>query len=197
MAMYSYIRKAWKRPKENKELWTSRLIKWRKEPVTVRVERPTRLDRARNLGYKAKEGFVIVRQRVSRGGRKREMIKAGRRPKHNRALKILNINYQQVAEQRANAKYKNCEVLNSYYVAKDGQNYWYEIILVDTANPNIVKDKDINWICSNKQKGRVLRGLTSSGRKGRGLRHKGTGAEKVRSSRNAVTKIKLSKPRKD
>lgn len=180
MGMYKYVRQAWKRPKENKELWSSRLIKWRKEPVTVRADKPTRIDKARALGYKAKEGILIIRQRISRGGRKREKIVGGRRPKHNRLLKILDMNYQQIAEQRANAKYKNCEVLNSYFVAKDGQNYWYEVILVDKCNPNIKADKDINWICSNKQKGRAYRGLTSAGRKARGLRYRGKGAEKAR-----------------
>ena len=53
---YKYIAKAWKKPEESfvKELMWQRAIEWRKQPTIVRIERPTRLDRARNLGYKEK-----------------------------------------------------------------------------------------------------------------------------------------------
>jgi large subunit ribosomal protein L15e len=162
------------------ELWRERLLKWRKEPSTVRIERPTRIDRARSLGYRAKQGFIIVRQKVLRGGHVRDTNIGGRRPKHSRLRMVLDKNYKQIAEERANKKYPNCEVLNSYEVARDGKHYWYEVILVDKANPAIVKDKTINWIISKKHKGRVYRGLTSAGRKSRGLRYKGKGSEKAK-----------------
>lgn len=179
--MYKYIRNIWKKPKANLgEEWKKRLMKWRKDPVTLRIEKPTRLDKARNLGYKAKEGFIIVRQRVIRGGRMRPQVAGGRRPKTSRQSLVLDMNYQHVAEVRAATKYKNCEVLNSYYVAQDGKNYWYEVILVDKSNPNIKKDKDINWIAEKQHKRRAFRGLTSAARKSRGLRRKGKGAEKAR-----------------
>lgn len=166
--MYKYIRNLWKKPLVNMpELYKKRLIVWRKEPATVRIKRPTRLDRARSLGYRAKQGFVLVRQRVKRGGRQREKIKHGRRSKHMRRRKVLNMSYQTVAEQRAAKKHKNCEVLNSYFVAKDGLYYWYEIILVDISHPAILKDKKINWIVEKQHKGRVFRGLTSSSKRSR------------------------------
>jgi len=184
MGIYKYVKDLWKKPKENlKELYRERLIKWRKEAVTVRLEYPTRIDRARSLGYKAKPGYIIVRQRVSSGGRKRPQIKKGRRSKHSRQRKIVSKSYQVIAEERANKKYKNCEVLNSYWVGKDGKNYWFEIILVDRAHPVIKKDKKINWIA--KDRGRVYRGKTSAGKKSRGLLHKGKGAEKLRPSQRA------------
>ena len=45
MGMYKYIREAWKKPKENMpELWKARLISWRRQPVSIRIEKPTRLD---------------------------------------------------------------------------------------------------------------------------------------------------------
>ena len=179
--MYKYIRQNWNKPDEQMtEVYKKRLVEWRKQPVTVRIERPTRLDRARALGYKAKEGYVLVRQQVERGGRQREKITGGRRPKHNRQLKILSMNYQTVAERRAAEKYVNCEVLNSYYVGQDEHSFWYEIILVDKNHPSILADDRINWIASPKNRARVFRGLTSSARKSRGLRHKGKGAEKMR-----------------
>lgn len=184
MGLYKYIREAWKKPKDSlKELYRERLIAWRREPVTVRIDRPTRLDRARSLGYKAKQGIIVVRQRVGRGGRMRPQFKAGRRPKAMRRKKIVAKNYQQVAEERAHKKFKNCEVLNSYKVAQDGIYYWYEVILVDRYHPQTLKS-DKKWI--TLKRGRAQRGLTSAGRKGRGLRgNKGLGAEKLRPSLRA------------
>jgi large subunit ribosomal protein L15e len=182
MGIYKYIRNTWKKPKTN-PFWQERLILWRRQPVTVRIERPTRLDRARSLGYRAKQGIIIVRQRVIRGGHKRPQIKGGRTSKNQRQRMALRMNYQTIAEQRAAKKYKNCEVLNSYEVAKDGQHYWYEIILVDRAHPSSLKDKQLRQIA--KQKGRVFRGKTSASLKSRGLRKKGKGVEKLRPSRKA------------
>jgi large subunit ribosomal protein L15e len=184
MGIYKYIRNAWKKPKENLgDIWKQRLIKWRKESVTVRLDYPTRLDRARSLGYKAKQGVIVVRQRVSRGNHKRPKITGGRRPRNSGTKKNLSLSYQVIAEQRAAKKYLNCEVLNSYYVADDGKYFWYEIILVDRNNPNVLKNKNLKTVVNNKN--RVLRGLTSAGRKSRGLRNKGKGAEKLRPSRTA------------
>ncbi|MCA9477784.1 MAG: 50S ribosomal protein L15e [Nanoarchaeota archaeon] len=184
MGFYKYVRDLWKDPKKNfKELQQARLIELRREPATLRLYRPTRIDRARSLGYKAKPGFIVVRQRVSRGGHTHPDIKGGRRPKANTQRKVVSKGYQQIAEERAARNYTNCEVLNSYLVAKDGQNQWFEIILVDRTNKSILADNTINWI--SLQKGRVFRGLTSAGKKSRGLRNKGIGAEKVRPTQKA------------
>lgn len=186
MGTYKYIRQAWKKPKESlPELWKSRLILWRRQPATVRIERPTRLDRARSLGYRAKQGIIVARQRVLRGGRQKPKPAGGRRSKRMSRRKIVGKNYQQVAEERASKSFRNCEVLNSYYVAKDGRYYWYEIILVDKSHPAVIADPRLSWIAKQQHKGRVFRGLTSAGRKSRGLRHKGKGAEKARPSRRA------------
>ena len=184
MSMYQYVREAWKKPNENLgKLWQQRIIKWREEPATIRLERPTRIDRARSLGYAAKPGFIVVRQRVNRGGRQRAQIRHPRRPKAMSRRKDLTMNYQVVAEQRAAKKYPNCEALNSYYVGQDGLNYWYEVILVDRASPSIIADPKISWVMA--QKGRVFRGLTSAGKRGRGLHGKGKGYEKMRPSLRA------------
>jgi large subunit ribosomal protein L15e len=184
MGMYKYIRETWKKQDDNvSKLWHEREIQWRKEPATLRIERPTRLDRARSLGYKAKQGFILVRQRVDRGGRQRPQIRHPRRPKAMSRRKDLTMGYQVVAENRTARKYPNCEVLNSYYVAEDGTHFWYEIILVDRTSPSILADHRINWILNHR--GRSERGLTSAGKRGRGLRNKGKGAEKIRPSLRA------------
>ena len=89
---------------------------------------------------------------------------------------------KRIAEERTAKHYPNMEVLNSYWVGKDGKNHFYEVILVDPVHPAIMKDKNINWIGYPPHKRRVLRGKTSAGQKGRGLRYKGNGVEKVRPS---------------
>lgn len=184
MSTYKYIRELWRNPKENLgELWKTRLILWRRQPATLRIEKPTRLDRARSLGYRAKEGIFIVRQKLIRGGRQKERPSGGRRPKRASRRKIVGKNYQQIAEERVSRKYRNCEVLNSYYVAEDGRYYWYEVILVDRSNPSVLKDPKLAWIADKR--GRAERGITSAGRKSRSLRWKGKGVEKARPSSRA------------
>jgi len=187
---YKYIAEAWKKPEESyvEELMRQRLIEWRKEPAIVRVEKPTRLDRARKLGYKAKQGFIIVRVRVRRGGLRKQRPKAGRRPKRMGVRKYKPAkSLRLIAEERAARKFPNLEVLNSYWVGEDGRFKWFEVIMVDPHHPAVKADKDINWICQKQHKGRVFRGLTSAGKKVRGLRKKGCGAEKARPSRKAAT----------
>lgn len=162
-----YLRQAWKKP--DIKVLRQRMIKWRKSPVIVKVDKPLRLDRARALGYKAKKGFIVARVRLLRGGRKRPKRKKGRRSKRQTIRKTLKMNYQWVAEQRAARKFRNLEVLNSYKIGKDGINYFFEIILVDPARPEIKNDRTINWICNPKNQNRALRGLTSAAKKSRGL----------------------------
>jgi large subunit ribosomal protein L15e len=169
--MYDFIGEMWKRPREGflGELQWQRMIEWRKGPALVRIERPTRLDRARALGYKAKQGIIIVRARVRRGGLNKPAIRAGRRPKRRGILKItMKKSTKRIAEERVARKYPNMEVLNSYYVGEDGLYKYYEVILVDRNHPAILNDKNLSWI--GNQKGRVFRGKTSAGQKGRGLR---------------------------
>jgi len=76
---------------------------------------------------------------------------------------------QLIAEERANDKYPNLEVLGSYYVAEDGIFKYYEVVLVDPHHPAIKSDKDINWITEPQHRGRVYRGKTLAGRRMRGL----------------------------
>jgi len=89
---------------------------------------------------------------------------------------------QSIAEERAARRFPNMQVLNSYWVGEDGKHKWYETILVDPHHPVIKRDKNLKWICSSTQKGRVFRGKTSAGRKSRGHRRKGRGTEKTRPS---------------
>lgn len=193
--MYKYLRELWKKPKKNMpDIYREKLLTFRREPASLRIDKPTRLDRARSLGYKAKKGFVIIRQRVAKGGRKRTTDRGGRRSKHNRILKIADVSLQREAEQRAQKKHLNCEVLNSYLVAEDGHFKWYEVILIDRACPEIMNDKNIKSILMQKR--RVYRGLTKAGRKSRGLMNKGKGTEKIRPSKTQNLKVRFKNLRK-
>ncbi|RLI41813.1 50S ribosomal protein L15e [Candidatus Bathyarchaeota archaeon] len=186
---YKYIAEAWTKPEESfvDELMRQRLIEWRKQPTVTRIEKPTRLDRARKLGYKAKQGFIVVRVRVRRGGLRKRRPRAGRRPKRMGVKKYKPAkSLRLIAEERAARKFPNLEVLNSYWVGEDGRSKWFEVIMVDPSHPVVKTDKDVNWICQKQHKRRVFRGLTSAGKKVRGLRRKGRGAEKVRPSRKAA-----------
>jgi large subunit ribosomal protein L15e len=185
---YKYIAEAWATPEKSyvDELMRRRLIEWRRQPVIFRIEKPTRLDKARKLGYKAKQGFVIVRARVRRGGLRKQRPKAGRRPKRMGVKKFKPAkSLRLIAEERAGKKFLNVEVLNSYWVGEDGRSKWFEIIMVDPHHPAIKSDKDINWICQKQHHRRVFRSLTSAGKKVRSLRRKGRGAEKFRPSKKA------------
>ncbi|RLE49705.1 MAG: 50S ribosomal protein L15e [Candidatus Methanomethylicota archaeon] len=189
LKVYKYLASLWKKPKEGilAELMKWRLVRWRRQPTVVRVEKPLRINRARQLGYKAKQGFIVVRVRVKKGGLSKPRPRSGRRPKRMGVLgHTPRKSLQWIAEEKAARKYPNLEVLGSYWVGEDGQYKWFEIIMVDPHHPAIKNDPDINWICNPSQRGRVFRGLTPAGRKSRGLTVKGKRAVKVRPSRRAA-----------
>ena len=171
--MYDYLQQAWKKP--SPEILRKRMIEWRKSNAVERVEKPLRLDRARTLGYKAKPGIIVARVRLFRGGRKRPKRRAGRKPRNQRQRKVLSMNYRWVAEARAAKRYPNLEVLNSYWIGKDGIYYFFEVILVDPSHPQIRNDPILKRL--SERRGRVFRGLTSAGRESRGLRAKGRNAQ--------------------
>ena len=161
---YKYMAQAWRKPDSSyvKEIMQKRLIEWRKQPAIIRIEKPTRIDRARRLGYKDKPGYVVVRVRVRRGGLRKPRPRAGRRQKRMGVNKYKPAkSLRLIAEERAARKYPNLEVLNSYWVWEDGRSKWFEVILVDRT---LLPDLRLG-----KGRGRVFRGLTSAGRKVRGL----------------------------
>ncbi len=187
MSVYDRIDAEWFREQSGRtQLVRERLIVWRKQDSIVRLDGPTRLGRARMLGYKAKQGYVVVRIRIGRGPRERPRPRSGRKP---RSLGVTRYTPQKsrqwIAEERVAQKYPNLRVLNSYWVGEDHKWVFYEVILVDPSHPVIYNDPHINWICDPVQKGRQSRGLTSAGKRSRGLRNKGTGAEKLRPSLEA------------
>jgi len=160
------------------------MIAWRASDSAVKVDKPLNIAKARMLGYKAKRGFVVIRIRVNRGGRKRTRHKHGRMSRKQHVMKILKMSYRWVAEIRAQKKYPSLEVLNSYPLGKDGKHYFFEVIMVDPSKPEIKNDRTINWICDRTNRKRSLRGLTSAGKASRGMRTKSKNM-KVRPSQRA------------
>jgi len=190
MALYKYLRELWKKPTVNmSESYRKFLITIRKQGSSEKIEKPTRLDRARSLGYKAKKGFILVRERIPKGASKRNKRHLGVKHSSMRRLKVVAQSNQVIAERRANKRYPNLEVLNSYWVAEDGHYIWYEVIMVDPFAPTIINDPKLNHLLLHR--GRVNRGLTSAAKKSRGLLHKGKGTEKLRPSKHASRKRKL------
>ena len=128
---------------ENSPDLRERVVGWRKQNAIARIDRPSRLERARRLGYKAKQGIVVVRMRVGTGGMRKQRPRAGRRPKHLGVTRIkADVDMKTVAERRVLERYPNLKLLGSYFVYKDGMHYWFEVILADPSHPRISQDKD-------------------------------------------------------
>lgn len=170
LSMYHYIAQTWQDKEWKKTVLKQRILEWRHQPSVVRIDKPTRLDRARALGYKAKQGFVVVRVKVRRGGLNKQRPRSGRRPKRMGVYGYSPAKgYRWIAEEKANRKYPNLEVLGSYYVGEDGIYKYYEVILVDPSHPVIKNDPQLKWLQDPANRRRVFRGLTAAGRKARGL----------------------------
>lgn len=96
-----------------------RCWEYRQQPAIVRLTRPTRPDKARRLGYKAKQGYVVYRVRVRRGGRKRPVPKGivyGKPTNQGVTQLKFQRSKRSVAEERAGRKLGGLRVLNSYWV---------------------------------------------------------------------------------
>uniref|UniRef100_A0A8C2TMU8 Ribosomal protein L15 n=1 Tax=Coturnix japonica TaxID=93934 RepID=A0A8C2TMU8_COTJA len=157
MGAYKYIQELWRKKQSDVMRFLLRVRCWQYRQLSAlhRAPRPTRPDKARRLGYKAKQGYVIYRVRVRRGGRKRPVPKGATygKPVHHgvNQLKFAR-SLQSVAEERAGRHCGALRVLNSYWVGEDSTYKFFEVILIDPFH-----------------KHREMRGLTSAGRKSRGL----------------------------
>jgi len=130
--------------KENSIELRKKAVLWRKENAVTRIDKPSRITRARRLGYKAKQGITVVRMRVGTGGMRKQRPRGGRRPKHLGVTRIkAAVSMKQVAERRVLERHPNMKLLGSYFLYKDGMHYWFEIILADPSHPSIAKDKEL------------------------------------------------------
>jgi large subunit ribosomal protein L15e len=174
MGAYKYVEELYKRKQSDVLRFLQRIRCWeyRQLKAIHRASRPSRPDKARRLGYKAKQGYVIYRIRIRRGGRKRQVRKgqvmgkpAGQgvnQLKPTRGLRAL-------AEERVGRKLGGLRVLNSYWICQDATFKYFEVILVDPHHKVIRRDARISWIAKPTMKHREMRGLTGAGKKSRGL----------------------------
>ncbi|KAF2864264.1 hypothetical protein K470DRAFT_273637 [Piedraia hortae CBS 480.64] len=174
MGAHKYLEELQKKKQSDVMRFLLRVRCWELRQLNVihRASRPSRPDKARRMGYKAKQGYVIYRVRVRRGGRKRPVPKGatyGKPTNHG----VNQLKYQKslrsTAEERVGRRCANLRVLNSYWINQDSTYKYFEVILVDPMHKAIRRDPRINWIVNPVHKHREMRGLTSIGKKSRGL----------------------------
>lgn len=174
MGAYKYLEELQRKKQSDVLRFLLRVRCWelRQKNVIHRASRPSRPDKARRLGYKAKQGFVIYRVRVRRGGRKRPVPKGATYGKPTNQG-VNQLKYQRAlrstAEERVGRRASNLRVLNSYWINQDSTYKYFEVILVDPSHKAIRRDPRYNWICNPVHKHRESRGLTSTGKKSRGI----------------------------
>lgn len=71
------MQEIWRHKQSDVMRFLLRVRTWQYRQLNVihRCPRPTRPEKARRLGYKAKQGILIYRIRIRRGGRKRQAAK--------------------------------------------------------------------------------------------------------------------------
>nr|KAF6311124.1 ribosomal protein L15 [Myotis myotis] len=152
MGAYKYIQELWRKKQSDVMRFLLRVRCWQYRQLSAlhRAPRPTRPDKARRLGYKAKQGYG--------------------KPVHHgvNQLKFAR-SLQSVAEERAGRHCGALRVLNSYWVGEDSTYKFFEVILIDPFHKAIRRNPDTQWITKPVHKHREMRGLTSAGRKSRGL----------------------------
>jgi large subunit ribosomal protein L15e len=118
---YKYVDELYKKKQSDVLRFLLRLRCWEYRQLNTihRASRPARPDKARRLGYKAKQGYVIYRVRVRRGSRKRQAPK-GQVYGKPASQGITQLKFQRslrsVAEERVGRRCPNLRVLNSYWV---------------------------------------------------------------------------------
>ena len=142
-SFYSHLAESWKKPKERLgDILKGRLIQWRREPTVVRSDASMRLDRARSVGYKAKAGYAVARVKIGKGGRRRKLY--GRRGRKPSKMGLVHFSHgkslQKIAEEKAQRRFPNMNVIGSYIAGEDGRHKWFEVVLVDPEHGNIKKN---------------------------------------------------------
>ncbi len=129
MSLYNYVRKAFVQSfKTRNEALKKRIEHWRKTPSVVRVLKPLNPLRARALGYKATQDYIVVRSRIAKGKRRKRRPDLGRKPGKNRKTEPPGLPLQELAQRRAAKHFLNLTPINSYFVGEDGQYKFYEVI---------------------------------------------------------------------
>merc|ERR1712096_515592 len=77
MGAYKYMQEIYRKKQSDVMRFLLRVRAWefRQLNKLTRCPRPTRPEKARRLGYKAKQGYCVYRLSMRRGGRKRPVAK--------------------------------------------------------------------------------------------------------------------------
>ncbi len=136
------------------------LILIRQMNVIVRVPHPTRPEKAKRLGYKTKQGFVIYRIRVRRGGRKRQ-VRRGKtmgKPKNQGVTGLKpKRSLQVIAEERVGRRCPALRILNSYWVGQVRIIHSHSILTSLVRMPLTNSLKLFAWILSTRPFAVILR----------------------------------------
>ena len=148
-----------------KSLMQKRALSYRQEKKSlVKVDRPTNLASAKQVGYRAKQGIFVIRSKVRKGSGTYSRPKNKRRPKRQGQAKLTRRkSIRAIAEERVSKKYENAEVLGSYKIAEDGRSHYYEIVMADREASTIGTDSKLVFLFKG-QKGRAERGKTIAGK---------------------------------
>lgn len=137
MGAYKYIQEIWRKKQSDVMLFLLRLRCWQYRQLNTihRCPRPTRPEKARRLGFKAKQGYIIYRVRVRRGGRKKQVPKGATygKPKNQGVNQLKPTrNHQAIAEERVGRRVARAlRVLGSYWIAQDSTFKFFEVINID------------------------------------------------------------------
>merc|ERR1711979_1051 len=173
MGAYKYMNEIWRKKQSETMRYLQRVRVWQYRNLNTihRASKPTRPEKARRLGYKATQGFVVYRIKIRRGGRKKPVPKGATmgKPVHQGVFMQFARRLQSVAEERVGRHCGALRVLNSYWVGEDSTYKYFEVILVDPNHNAIRNNPKHQWICGGVAKHREMRGLTSQGKRSRGV----------------------------
>merc|ERR1712076_262919 len=173
MGAYKYLQELYKKKQSDLLRFLFRIRCWQLRHLAAihRASRPTRPEKARRLGYKAKQGYVVYRIRIRRGGRKKPGPngKTMGKPVHMGVFVKFARRLQSVAEERVGRHCGGLRVLNSYWIGEDSTYKYSEVILMDPQHNAIRNNPKHQWVTAGVQKHRELRGLTSQGKRSRGV----------------------------
>merc|ERR1712045_26128 len=157
MGAYKYMQELYRKKQCDVMRFLQRVRCWQYRQLSTihRASRPTRPDKARRLGYRAKQGYVIYRIRIRRGGRKRPVPKGATygKPTNQGVNSLKNQrSHQAIAEERVGRRCKALRVLSSYWVGQDSTYKYYEVVMIDPMHKAIRRDPKINWLCMLEEK---------------------------------------------
>ena len=128
MGAYKYLEELFKKKQSDLLRFLLRVRCWQYRQLNAihRASRPMRPDKARRLGYKAKQGYVVYRVRVRRGGRKRPVPKGATYGKPaNQGVNQLKFQRSLRSVAEVGNLIFTCNTISELLIPTHGQNYMY------------------------------------------------------------------------